>query len=295
MTGNFLNIPEEIYLLSINDRGHQNQLFKSENFDLIISAAILMDLALLHCIDSDTKNIYPDKLEPIGDYILDGVIDEIEKNKERVLIEDWISYLSLHGPFVRSEILSSLVDKGVLKIENEKVFWFFSKRKYPMVDGTELVEVQTRIRNLVFSNDLPNERDIVIVSILNNSNLINSIFTDDEIETYGERINQIAKMDFIGQTISKVLKTYEISSFDKIFGIKTAEEMLEEHANKLKVKFRISNDDNMPEWLRKGTMQYLKTLDFVRKVGHSDIIYNPRTKEYSEQKMGYSSLSFGGK
>ena len=78
MTGNFLNIPEEIYLLSINDRGHQDHFFKTENFDLIISAAILMDLSLLHCIDTDAENIYPDNLEPIGDFILDGVIDEIQ-------------------------------------------------------------------------------------------------------------------------------------------------------------------------------------------------------------------------
>ena len=292
--GNFLNIPEEIYLLSIDDEGVQGEDFKSENFDLIISAAILMDLALLHRIDSDSENIIPDKLVPVGDILLDGVVEEIkEQGDDKRRIDDWISYLSIHGPYFRDEIVLSLVRKTVLKIQDEKTFWFFSKRKYPMIDGTEQEEVQSRIRHLIFTDNLPDERDIVIVSILKNSNLIGAVFTAEEIAQYGDRIDQIAKMDFIGQAIAKVLKSYDISGFDKLFGVKSSEEMLEAHALNLKTKFRIKSDDKMPSWLRKGTPQYQKSLDFVGKVGHADITFNPRTKEYSELKMSYTSHVFG--
>ncbi len=291
--GNFLNIPEEIYLLSINDQGEQHQNFKDENFDLIISAAILMDLALLHRIDSDSETIIPDKLVHIGDTLLDGVVDQIFEYDDNRRIDEWISHLSMHGPYFRDEIVLSLVRKSVLKIEDEKVFWFFSTRKYPIVDDSEQMEVQLRIRKLIFSNDLPDERDIVIVSILNSSNLLEAVFTAEEIEKYKDRIAQIAKMDFIGQTIAKVLKSYDISGFDKLFGVKSPEEMLEAHAMSLKTKFRVKNDDMMPSWIRKGSDQYNKTLDFVRKVGHADITFNPRTKEYAELKMSYKVHMFG--
>ena len=291
--GNFLNIPEEIYLLSINDQGEQHQNFKDENFDLIISAAILMDLALLHRIDSDSETIIPDKLVHIGDNLLDGVVDQIFEYDDNRRIDEWISHLSMHGPYFRDEIVLSLVRKSVLKIEDEKVFWFFSTRKYPIVDDSEQMEVQLRIRKLIFSNDLPDERDIVIVSILNSSNLLEAVFTAEEIEKYKDRIAQIAKMDFIGQTIAKVLKSYDISGFDKLFGVKSPEEMLEAHAMSLKTKFRVKNDDMMPSWIRKGSDQYNKTLDFVRKVGHADITFNPRTKEYAELKMSYKVHMFG--
>ncbi len=293
MKGNFLNIPEEIYLLSINEKGQQHESFKSENFDLIISAAILMDLALLHRIDSDTVNIIPDKLVHVGDNLLDGVIDDIYEYDDNRRIDEWISHLSMHGPYYREEILLSLVRKSVLKMEDEKVFWFFSKRKYPMIDDTELEEVQSRIRHLIFSNDLPDERDIVIVSLLKSSNLLGVVFTEEEIKEEAERIDQIAKMDFIGQAIGKVLKSYDISGFDKLFGVKTPEQMLEEHAKELKTKYRVKNDDMMPSWVRKGSAQYEKTLDFVRTVGHADITFNPRTKEYAELKFNYKMHVFG--
>jgi len=293
MTHNFLNIPEEIYLLSIDENGNQHQNLKNENFDLVISAALLMDLALLHRIDSDQTYIFTDKKEQIGDILLDGVLDEIIEYNNNRRIENWISYLSIHGQFFRDEIITSLVRKSVLKIENEKVLWFFSKRKYPRIDDTELEEVQSRIRNLIFGTELPDERDIVIVSILYNSNLLGTVFSDEEITKYDTRITQIAKMDFIGQAIGSVLKEYNISIFESIIKTKTAEEMLEEHVIALKKKFRVTNDDNLPTWIRKGTKQYEETLKYVREVGTAEITFNPRLKKYSKINYGYYQSAFG--
>ena len=288
MENNFLSIPEEIFLLSIDENGKQHDNFRNEKFDVIISSAILMNLALLHSIDADMKYIIPDKTKEIGDLLLDGVTDEIVEYGNKRRIEDWVSHLGIHGQYFRDEIIDSLVRKGVLKIENEQVFWFFSKRKYPRVGGEELEEVQSRIRNLIFGNDLPDERDIVIVSILSNSNLLQTVFSKEEIQKYGDRISIIAKMDFIGQAIAGNLDTYKIPTvIDSIFKKQSPEEMLEEHIASLKTKFRVTNDDNLPEWIRKGTDQYELTLDFVREKGTADITFNPRSKEYSRLNLNY--------
>jgi hypothetical protein len=287
MKNYFLNIPEEIYLLSIDENGQQNFSFKSEAFDYLIAASILMDLSIKHCIDADQRYIIPDKVTPTGDILLDQVIDEIVDFGNTRRIEDWIAYLSIHGQMYRDEIITSLIQKKVLKIENEKIFWFFLKRKYPLVDDTELEEVQTRIRNLVFSDELPEEQDIAIVSILSNANMLGSVFTDEEIANYQDRISQIAKMDFIGQMIASLLNDYKMPFFGSLLKKKSAEEMLEAHVHELKVKFRVTNNENLPAWVRKGTDQYELTLDYVREKGHAQITFNPRTKQYSELKYSY--------
>ncbi len=294
MNNNFLNIPEEIYLLSINENGEQYRDFKNESFDVVLASSILMDLALHHRIDSDQTYIIPDKTEPIGDKLLDGVMKEIIDWGCNRKIEDWISHLSIHGQYFRDEIVKSLVKKGVLKVEDEKILWFFSKRKYPIVDDTELEEVQTRIRTLVFSKELPEEADIVIISILAHSNLLRTVFTHQEIGVYRDRIEEIAKMDFIGQAIASIIDSYEMPGFlDSIFKKKTAEELLQEHVAELKKKFHVTNDDNLPEWIRRGTEQYEKTLEYVREKGHADITFNPRTKEYSELNYDFYYHNFG--
>ena len=287
MNTNFLNIAEEIYLLSIDENGNQHENFKSDSFDVIIAASILMDLALRHRIDSDMQYIIPDKLDDLGDILLDGVMGDIIDYGNNRRIEDWISHLSIHGQFFRDEIITSLIRKGVLKIENEKIFWFFSKRKYPRIGNTEFEEVQSRIRHLILGEVIPEERDIVIVSILKNSNLLGTVFTEEEIEARKNRIDQIAKMDFIGQAIGGVLKTYKMPVFVSLFKSKTPEEMLDAKVQELKEKFRITNDDNLPSWLRKGNPQYEKTLEFVRERGTADVTFNPRTMKYSELNYSY--------
>lgn len=292
MKNNFLTIPEEIYLLSIDENGRQYAHFRNENFDIIIASAILMELLLLHRIDTDEKYIFPDKIDNVNDELLDGVIDEIVEFGNSRRIEEWISILSIQGQHFRDTIITSLVRKGVLKIENEEIFWFFSKRIYPLVGDEQLEEVQSRIRNLVLGNDLPSERDMVIVSILKNSNLLGIVFSSEEIEKYENRISQIAKMDFIGQSITPVIESFNMP-FAGIFSKKTPDEMLEEHTAELMTKFRITNEDNLPEWIRKGTDQYNKTLEYVKQKGHADITYNPHTDKYSELKLGYYNAGSG--
>ena len=141
----FLNIPEEIYLLSIDEEGNQHNNFKNQKFDVIIGSAVLMDLAMRNVIDTDLKYVIPDKLNNTGEIILDEVIKELREFGDRRPIAEWISHISIHGQFFRDEIITSLVGKRVLKIENTRTLWFFQTRKYPLQDDQEVVEVRTRL------------------------------------------------------------------------------------------------------------------------------------------------------
>jgi hypothetical protein len=293
----FLNIPEEVYLLSIDDEGNQHENFRNQKFDVIIGSAVLMELAMRNVIDTDLKYVIPDKLEHTGDIILDEVIDEIKDYGDKRPISEWISHISMHGQFFRDEIIASLVGKRVLKIENKRTLWFFASRKYPLQNEKEVVEVRTRLRNLIFGDDIPDIRDIVIISVLYHGKLMDTVLTAMEQEKYSGRVAQISKMDFIGQAIADALDEFNLGDFltGKIKDLlreKSPEEKLQEHIAELKQKYRIKSDDKLPDWLRKGTEQYEKTLEFVSKTGTAEITFNPRTKKYS--KLNYSYYSHMG-
>ena len=295
MENYFLNVPEEIALLALDEDGEIHPKIKNPKFDIVIASAILMDLALRHQIDTDMENVIPDKLQTIGDPILDTVIEEIERYGKPLPIKDWIAELSIMGQFFRDEIITSLVAKKVLKIENKKVLWMFSKRVYPLVKDQEIKEVRARIRDMVFSDEIPEPKDIVILSILKHADLLEVLFTSKEISDYKERINQIAKMDMIGLAIGEELDRFKLSDIKNFFTNedKTPEEMLEEHVRELKEKFRITDNGKLPEWLRKGTPQYEKTLEFVREKGTGDITYNHRTGVYFVNNYSFTGHNFG--
>jgi len=65
-----------------------------------------------------------------------------------------------------------------------------------------------------------------------------------------------------------------------LLGIKTPEEKLNMLAKEMKENFRIIEEKDLPEWLRKGTDQYQKTLDYIKKTGTSNIYYNKEKDKY---------------
>lgn len=290
----FLNIAEEIYLLSIDEDGTQHNNLKNQKFDVIIGSAVLMELAMRNIIDTDLKYVIPDKLNTTGEIILDQVINDIKDYGGKRPIAEWISHISIHGQFFRDEIITSLVGKRVLKIENTRTLWFFSSRKYPLQDDQEVIEVRTRLRNLIFSDEIPDIRDIVLISVLHHGKLMDTVLTSTEYNQYLGRVEQLSKMDFIGQAISDALDEFNLGDFisEKIKDLikeKTAEEKLIEHIAELKQKYRITDDKKLPSWLRAGTDQYKKTLEFVEETGTAEITFNPRTRKYSKLNYGYYS------
>ncbi len=292
---NFLTIPEEILLLSVGENG--GVIPQDKNFEVVLAASILMDLAINNRLDSDTENMILVSNTPTNNTVLDEALEMIFSNKERKEPSYWISQLAVRSREFMEFITASLILKKVLKVENEKLLWFFSKRKYPLINDKEIKEVKLRVREIVFSNDIPDLRDIVIISLLHYGQLLSIVFTDTEINKYKSRIEKIAMMDLIGQAISKSLKLFVTTTFSSvtksILGVKTPEEKLSLLVKDMKEKFRIADDKDLPSWLRKGTEQYQKTLDFVKKTGHTDIYYHRRKDQYFVQMHTYSMHIFG--
>jgi len=61
------------------------------------------------------------------------------------------------------------------------------------------------------------------------------------------------------------------------------------------IKFRIKRNEDLPDWLRRGTAQYKKTLEFVAQKGTVEIYYNYRKKQYSVKKYSaFAHAHLGG-
>ena len=85
----FLTIPEEIYLLTLDEEGEQLS-YVNRKWDVVLAGAILMDLALHRRIDTDLDNVIPDNPEPTDDYILDVILNDIVYSREKHTISYWL-------------------------------------------------------------------------------------------------------------------------------------------------------------------------------------------------------------
>jgi hypothetical protein len=209
----------------------------------------------------------------------------------------WISQLAIRSGEFTEYLVASLTVKRIIKVENQKVLWFFAKRTYPLQQDREIKEVKQRVRDIVFGDGIPDVRDIVIISLLHYGELHGLVFSEDELSQYRDRIVQIARMDLIGQAISVSLAQIVSSPFtsltQNIFKAKTAEEKLDLLVQEMKEKYRIDNDQDLPSWLRKGTEQYQKTLAFVKEKGTAEIYYHHIKDQYFLRTYGSSVHVFG--
>jgi len=162
----------------------------------------------------------------------------------------------------------------------------FTSRTYPIMTGDrEITEVKARIRELVRGSGLPELRDMVIVSVAWYGGLFGFLFPEEEIAARQKRIEELARMDMIGQTIARALQRLNFTLVaamraKEILGMKSPEEKLEELVEEMKMVMHVTDDQELPDWLRKGTAQCKKTLVFIRETGTREITYNPATGKY---------------
>lgn len=293
-----LTVPEELFLLTVNDQTGRRAFLKSKKFDILLAAAILMDLALHNRIDTDLEFIIPDRPELTGHPLLDKALEEIQHSGVHQKINWWLLKLAEKGGRFREMLVAGLVQKGLLKMEREYVVLGFASNKYPiLVKDHEVLEVKTRIKAIICTNDLPHFRDMVIISIAWYGGLLNLILSEEDILKYQKRIEQLARMDMIGQAVSKSMcemtrSIILVMRAKEFLGITSPEEKLEELAEEMKALMHIGPEEYLPEWLRKGTDQYQKTLDYIRKTGTNEIVFNTKTCKYDLKTNAFKGTSF---
>lgn len=281
-----LTIPEELFLLTVNEKTGRKPLIRSKKFDILLSAAILMELALINRIDTDPEMVIPDRNEHTGIPFLDETIDLINLSPKQEKISWWLLRLSEKASRFRKMLVAGLVAKGLLKTEKERVFLGFTTTTYPMrIHDGKIIEVKTRVRELLTGEALPEIRDAVIISMAWYGGLLNLIMDEDLLQKSQHRIEQLAQMDLVGQAISKSIMELTlpraISMHAKeLLEKKRPEEKLDDLVEEMKVLMQAGENSDMPDWLRKGTPQYAKTLEFIRKTGTNNIYFNTKTGEY---------------
>ena len=205
-----LRIAEEITLLLLNDKDGRFINVPTWSIDYAIAGSILMDLAMENRIDTDLENLVLVDATPLNDSLLDPTLVEIEagdKNTTRF----WVEHVAQNAYAIREEALTRLVAQGILERTEDRFLWVFSSRRYPMIDGRAEREVKSRIMGLLFSDEIPDPRDVTIICLADACGIFGELLTKDELEKASERIEQVRKLDLIGQAMSKAIYDIEVS------------------------------------------------------------------------------------
>lgn len=200
-----LKFAEEFLLLALSDPNGDFVREPPERFDNALAGAILMDLALLNRIDTDLDRLILVEGSPTGDPLLDKVLAAIREHPEFKNTAYWIEEIRYRIDEFHDVLINRLIDRGMLKREERKLLGLIPQTLYAVLPGSEEREIRERLRRTVLSDDIPDPRDILLISLLVSCNLINRLLSRAETKAAQERIDLIAQMDLIGRAVCRAI------------------------------------------------------------------------------------------
>ncbi len=205
-----MRLTEELILLMLDEQSGYLGMVPDWDFSCVMAGAVIADLTLENRIDADLNSLHLIDDTPTGDPMLDPTLEEISEEEDVFNTQYWIEKNTPRSEDIVEMTLERLSEKGVLEFHSGG-FWSLSRsvergKTYPLADGTIQKEVRTRILSVIFEDDIPTPRDIILICLMHVCNGFKLLLSVEDYEENLGRIEMLASMDLVGQSISKAVK-----------------------------------------------------------------------------------------
>ncbi|MCY3966156.1 MAG: cytochrome P450 [Acidobacteria bacterium] len=211
-----IRFAEEILLLILDEEhGDLPESYSEHLLDIVVAGAVLMDLALEGRIDTDLEKLVLVDSTPLEDELLDPTLADVATGPGDRNADYWIARTAERGKEIRERALSRLVENGILETDAGGMFFSSAvsrSRRYPTRDGRQMEEVRLRIMRVLFSDEIPDPRDVVLICLSDASGVLRRLLTPQERIRLRERIEQIRKLDLIGRFLLPAIRQNQLAA-----------------------------------------------------------------------------------
>ena len=205
LTAESLSLVDELILMLIDDKGGYFHQVPGWRLNCAVVGGVLAELSFLSRLDSDLTSLYVVDRAETGDPVLDPILKEIADEPGQHNARYWVERLAPRAESVVDLTLERLVERQILQ-HHEGEFWTLAPavthaQRYGMVEDDASDQfIKSRIGNVIFTDEVPEPRDVVIVCLVNTCDVFRLIFELDEAAE--ERIEFICQLDLIGRSIA---------------------------------------------------------------------------------------------
>ena len=203
-----LTLPEELILMLLNEESGYFRQVPGWDLNCAIVGAALAELSLISRIDTDMDSLILLDRTETGDPALDAILKAIAGEPVQRNAQYWIERLAPRAEAITDLSLDRLVDLKILE-HHEGDFWTLAPTAWQMGlldssgEGSAVEFVKTRVSKVIFNNEIPDPRDVIIIALINTCDVFRFMFQlDDESE---ERIELVCRLDLIGRAIAEAV------------------------------------------------------------------------------------------
>jgi golgi phosphoprotein 3 len=124
-------------------------------------------------------------------------------------VEDWIEQLFYGRADLEGEALKSLIERGILRHQKSKLMWIIDVESYPMVNNKPQKFVTDRLASAILGDEIPDTRDIMLVSIAAPCGLLSYVLVEDALERRRRRIELLCHLETISRKVNAAIMSLD--------------------------------------------------------------------------------------
>ncbi|MDY7221331.1 GPP34 family phosphoprotein [Halalkalibacterium halodurans] len=213
-----LTLAEKLLLIGLNDETGKVHYQASTALPYGLAGAVLADLMLLGKVELQGKNIVVVDPKPVGQPIFDKALHIINKTPRKRNAKYWVQRLKRDLKTLRQDVLTLLIEQGILKEEKRKILGLFETRTYPAVDGEMEEQVKEKLRVLVLqpteieeNKELAQERTLVLLSLVNACDLLRQVFDRQEARVVKKQVKHLTKDVPVSKAVKEMVDAINAS------------------------------------------------------------------------------------
>ena len=204
-----LNLPEELVLMLLNEQTGYFHQVPGWNLNCAMVGAALAELSLCSRIDTDLDSLVLVDSAPTGDSVLDSILEQIAAEPVQRNAQYWIERFAAQAESIIDRTLDRLVALKILE-HHDGDFWTLAAATWheelsgASQEGTFGQFIKTRVVKALFTDEILDPRDIIVICLVNTCDVFRFIFELDEQTE--ERIEFICQLDLIGRSIGAAVE-----------------------------------------------------------------------------------------
>lgn len=196
------SLSEEVLLLALDDEKGHVGMGVSSTLDTALAGAQLLDLAIARRIKIEDKRVIVLEGPPLDDPVLNAGLSRILQQSKPKKAESIIPKLAKG---LRKRLLAQLVEKGIVREEEGRVFGFFPKNRYPELNGAVEDDLRRRLRNVILAEREPDERTAAVAAVIQAADLETLIMSRDERRASKQRLKELAEGEELTAAIRRAI------------------------------------------------------------------------------------------
>ncbi len=205
-----LGLLEEYVLLALDDDKGQF-VIDSTALNYGFAGAVLLELAFRKkiVIQYDQLNFCDDTYE--SEIALNKMIDLL-KEKQNCGVQDCIKFLAKRAEDIKEDTLQHLINKGILKMSEKKVFWLIPHKKYPTTNATPENKVRKRLDDVLNDEIRTTVHDIMLLSLIQATDLVKEVFREaDDYNKIKHRIDEVTQELKISKSVNQGMREIQVA------------------------------------------------------------------------------------